>query len=89
MRREQMSDVERVVADDFAMWSEADPHRQAQLIASAWTANGRNVDPRFEARGHSAVDPLAQAAQAQFPGTSSTAPAAWTSTMTGPASAGP
>jgi hypothetical protein len=63
-----MSDIEHVVADYFAMWSEADPDRRAQLIASAWTADGRYVDPRFEARGHTAIDRLAQAAQEQFPG---------------------
>ena len=63
-----MSDIEQVVADYFAMWSEADPHLRAQLIAGAFTAEGRYVDPRFEAHGHSGLDQLAQAAQAQFPG---------------------
>jgi hypothetical protein len=48
-----MSDIEQVVADYFAMWSEADPDRRVQ---------------RFEAHGHSGIDQLAQGAQAQFPG---------------------
>ena len=52
----------------LAMWNEPDEGRRAELIASAWTADGRYVDPVQEAEGHAALSAMVAAIHERFPG---------------------
>ena len=52
----------------LAMWNEPDEARRAELIASAWTEDGRYVDPVQEAEGHAALSAMVAAIHERFPG---------------------
>jgi hypothetical protein len=52
----------------LAMWNEPDPAARADLIATAWAADGHYVDPVQEARGHDALSDMVAAVHQQFPG---------------------
>ena len=62
-----MSDVISTVDTYLAMWNEADPATRAELIERAWTPDGRYRDPLLEADGHTAIDEMVSAVQAQYP----------------------
>jgi hypothetical protein len=49
-------------------YGETDPARRAALIAQAWAANGRLIDPPLDAEGHDGIDGMFAAVQGQFPG---------------------
>jgi hypothetical protein len=51
----------------LAMWRESDPARRMRLIETAWDADGRYVDPLFDARGHAALSEMVSEAQRRFP----------------------
>lgn len=63
-----MSDVSTLVDTYLAMWNEPDPARRAAHIASAWTENGRYIDPLLEAIGHPALSEMVAGVQVKFPG---------------------
>ena len=50
------------------MWNEPDEARRAELIVSAWTEDGRYVDPVQEAEGHAALSAMVAAIHERFPG---------------------
>jgi hypothetical protein len=52
----------------LAMWNEPDEARRADLIATAWTEDGRYVDPVQEAEGHTALSAMVAAIHERFPG---------------------
>jgi hypothetical protein len=48
--------------------NETDAARRAELIASAWAADGRFLDPLLDARGHEALAAMVGDIQALYPG---------------------
>lgn len=52
----------------LAAWNETDESRRADLIARAWAADGRLIDPPHAANGHAEIGGMAAALQGQFPG---------------------
>ena len=52
----------------LAMWNEPDEARRADLIATAWTEDGRYVDPLASVAGHDQISDLIGAVRAQAPG---------------------
>lgn len=63
-----MSDVTETVDTYLAMWNEEDAAARARLIESAWSENGRYVDPVLEAEGHRALSDMVAGVHARFPG---------------------
>jgi hypothetical protein len=63
-----MSDVQTVVDAYLEGLTQADPVHRSQLIRTAWTEDGRFVDPLFVVQGHTALDELSQGVIAQYPG---------------------
>ena len=57
------------VADTYlAAYNERDADRRAQLIAAAFSEDGRLVDPPVDGQGHDGIDAVARAMQEQFAG---------------------
>ena len=52
----------------LAMWNDPDAAARAELIATAWTEDGRYVDPVQEAEGHAALSAMVAAIHQRFPG---------------------
>lgn len=52
----------------LAAWNETDESRRTELIARAWAADGRLIDPPHAATGHAEIGGMAAALQGQFPG---------------------
>jgi hypothetical protein len=63
-----MSDVTTTIDAYFEMWNETDEEARAQLVATAWTDDGRYVDPLLEADGRPAIVEMVGGVHAQFPG---------------------
>jgi len=63
-----MTDITTTVDTYLAAWNEEDPGRRAELVAAAWAADGRYVDPMFESTGHEAFGELAAGVHAGYPG---------------------
>ena len=64
-----MSAAPRTVAERYlALWNEPDPARRRALLAEAWSAQGRYVDPLMSGEGREGVAAMIDAARAQFPG---------------------
>ena len=63
-----MSDVSTMVDTYLAMWNETDAARRSEIIAHAWTRDGRYVDPLLEAEGYAALSDMVTGVQARFPG---------------------
>jgi hypothetical protein len=64
-----MSANPKAVAERYlAFWNEADPARRQALVAEAWTADGRYVDPLMSGEGHDGIAAMIGAARSQFPG---------------------
>jgi hypothetical protein len=56
-------------ADTYlAMWNEEDEARRAEIIADAWVADGRYLDPQLEAAGHDGLSTMVAAVHERFPG---------------------
>lgn len=49
------------------MWNETDPALRAKHIETAWTNDGRYVDPLLEAEGHAALSGIVAAVHERFP----------------------
>ena len=63
----QMSNVNETVVRYLAAWNERDPKRRRELVAAAWTEEGSYIDAHRHGHGHSAIDAMLAATQAQFP----------------------
>lgn len=61
-------DVTSTVDTYLSMWNEEDPARRAGLIETAWTAEGRYVDPLLEAQGHAGLSEMVAGLHAHYPG---------------------
>jgi hypothetical protein len=66
-RKSQMN-VNQVIVQYLAAWSEPDAKRRRQLVAQAWTEDGAYVDRVREGRGHDSLDQMIAKAQEHFPG---------------------
>lgn len=64
-----MSDLEHVIDTYLTAYTEPEATRRRQLITEVWSPAGSLTDPPLAAAGHDAIDEMAQAVQAQFPGT--------------------
>jgi SnoaL-like domain len=63
-----MTDVTTIADTYLASWNETDASKRAELIAQAWAADGRYVDPQADVEGHDAFAELVAAVQERFPG---------------------
>lgn len=52
----------------LAAWNEEDAGARAALVATAWTEEGRYVDPMFESTGHAGFSDLAAGVHTGYPG---------------------
>lgn len=64
-----MRDLAAAIDTYLEAYSEADPERRRQLIAHAWSTDGRLIDPPMDASGRDAIHEMAGAVQGQFPDT--------------------
>ena len=62
------TDLPATVETYLAMWNEEDPARRAELVTTAWAADGRYADPVQEAAGHAALSEMVAAIHQQLPG---------------------
>lgn len=62
-----MSNVNEIVVSYIAAWNERDPKRRRELVAAAWAEDGSYIDAHRHGNGHSAIDAMLAATQAQFP----------------------
>lgn len=51
----------------FAAWNELDPGARARLVADAWSATCRYVDPLVDVEGHAAISSMIGAVHEQYP----------------------
>lgn len=63
-----MTDITTTVDTYLSAWSEPDPARRAELIASVWTEDGRLVDPPLSGEGHDGISAMAEALQQHYAG---------------------
>jgi hypothetical protein len=52
----------------FAMWREVDAPARRALVAQAFTADGRHVDPHADARGHAELEAMLAGVHDGYPG---------------------
>jgi hypothetical protein len=50
------------------VWNEVDPDRRQRMIADTFSDGASYVDPLMASEGHAAIDGMAQAVEARFPG---------------------
>jgi hypothetical protein len=62
-----VNDVAATLDAYVAMWNETDVRARVGLIETAWGADGRYVDPLFDAQGYAALNEMVGAAQSRFP----------------------
>jgi hypothetical protein len=63
-----MSQTTSTIDRYIDMWNEPDLAKRSALIASAWTADGRYVDPQSDARGYDQLSAVVDGLHTQFPG---------------------
>jgi hypothetical protein len=63
-----MTDVTTTVDTYLSMWNEPDRAVRAEIVRTAWAADGAYWDPLLEASGHDEMVAMVDAVQAQFPG---------------------
>ena len=63
-----MTDITNTVDTYLSAWSEPDPARRAELIASVWTEDGRLVDPPLSGEGHDGISDMAEVLQQHYAG---------------------
>jgi hypothetical protein len=61
-------DLTQLIDTYLAAYSEPDPARREQLVAQAWSDEGRLIDPPMQATGRDEIHAMAGAVQQQFPG---------------------
>ncbi len=62
-----MTDINQTVIGYIAAWNERDPQRRRELVAKTWAEDGTYIDAHRRGCGHSEIDAMLAAAQAQFP----------------------
>jgi len=62
------TDTETLVAGYFAMWQTTDATERADLVAKAFTADGRHLDQHADASGHNGLAEMVAGVHAGFPG---------------------
>lgn len=65
---QQDTTLTTIVDTHLAAYGEPDAETRRELIAQAWTEDGRLVDPPIEGHGHDGIDATAAALQQQFAG---------------------
>jgi hypothetical protein len=60
--------INTVVETYIASWNEGDEARRRELVARAFTADARYLDPLMSGEGTDGITAMIGAAQAQFPG---------------------
>ena len=63
-----MDEITTTVDTYLAMWNAEDPAERAELIAAAWAADCRYVDPLLEGAGHAGLAEMVAGVQAHYPG---------------------
>jgi hypothetical protein len=63
-----MPNVNEIVVRYIAAWNERDPKRRRDLVAETWIEEGSYIDAHRQGSGHTAIDAMLAATQAQFPG---------------------
>jgi hypothetical protein len=63
-----MNELETTIDTWIEAYGEPDAARRKELIGRVWSADGRLVDPPLDGEGHSGINDMADAVQAQFPG---------------------
>ena len=64
----ETTDLTQTVDAYLSAWTEPDAERRAELIAQAWTEDGRLVGPPLTGDGHAGISDMFAAMQQQFPG---------------------
>lgn len=67
-RREDMNNVNEIVANYIGAWNETDRGRRRDLIARTWSDDGSYLDSHRDSTGHAAIDAMIAAVQERFPG---------------------
>ena len=62
------STIENAVDGHLAAYTESDVARRADLIAAAWTADGKLVDPPLQGVGHDGICAAAEALLTHYAG---------------------
>jgi hypothetical protein len=63
-----INSINAVVDTYIASWNEGDEARRRELVADAFTADARYLDPLMAGEGTDGITAMIGAAQAQFPG---------------------
>jgi hypothetical protein len=63
-----MQDTATLVDTYFEMWRTTDAARRAELVAQAFTEDGRHVDQHADASGHADLTEMIAGVHAGFPG---------------------
>jgi hypothetical protein len=66
-RREKMN-VNEIVVQYLAAWSEQDAKRRRELVAKTWTEDGTYIDRVRDGHGHDSIAAMIGKAQEHFPG---------------------
>lgn len=61
-------DTDTLVDGYFAMWQTTDPAERAELVAKAFSDDGRHVDQHADATGHAELAEMIAGVHAAFPG---------------------
>ncbi len=63
-----MTDLITLIDTHLESLAESDAERRRRLIAATWASDGRMIDPPLDGTGHDGITVMAEAMQAQFPG---------------------
>lgn len=63
-----MSSQTTIAERHLAVWNEPDAERRRALIQQTWAEDASYIDPLAQGAGHSGIDTMIAAFQAQFPG---------------------
>lgn len=62
-----MTDIKNIARGYIELWNERTPSRRREMLATAWTADAKYLDPLMSGEGHEAVDALIAGVQQRFP----------------------
>ena len=62
-----MTDINNIARSYIELWNERTPSRRREILATAWTADARYVDPLMSGEGYDGVDALITGVQQRFP----------------------
>ena len=60
--------LDSIIDTYFAAWNEADRAARLRLVAEAFTAGARYVDPLSDVTGHDGIADMIEGVRGQFPG---------------------